>query len=137
MPPDTPVTRADTAPRRSVADAALVAALVGGSTLDEAADAANVSRRTVARRLKDPAFRGELEALRREALSRAADRLTGLTTAALETLNDLLGAHHPPTIRLGAARTVLHEASRFHEEAELATRIGAIEHALRKRPKPT
>jgi hypothetical protein len=122
---------------RSVADAALVAALVGGATLDEAADAANVSRRTVARRLRDPAFRGELEALRREALARAADRLAGLATAALETLEELLGDRYPPTTRLGAARAVLHEASRFHEAAELAQRIEAIEQALRKRPKPT
>ncbi len=131
------MTPPDTAARRPVADAALVAALVGGATLDEAADAANVSRRTVARRLKDPAFRGELEPLRREALARAADRLAGLATAALETLDELLGAHHPPTIRLGAARAVLHEASRFHDAAELAKRIEAIEQALRKRPKPT
>jgi hypothetical protein len=110
---------------------------VGGATLDEAADAANVSRRTVARRLKDPAFRGELEALRREALARAADRLAGLATPALETLEELLTPAHPSTIRLGAARALLHEASRFQQSAELTQRIEAIEHALRERPRPT
>jgi hypothetical protein len=131
------MTLPDTGTGRSRADAALVAALIGGATLDEAADAANVSRRTVARRLTDPAFRGELEALRREALARAADRLAGLATAALETLEELLGAGNPPAIRLGAARAVLREANRFHEATELAARIEAIEHALREKPKPT
>ena len=110
---------------------------MGGATLDEAADAANVSRSTVARRLRDPSFRGELEALRREALARAADRLAGLATVALETLEELLAANHPPGTRLGAARAVLREASRFHQATELAARIEAVERALRDKPMPT
>jgi hypothetical protein len=131
------MTLPDTAGGRSQADAALAAALIGGATLDEAADAANVSRSTVARRLRDPAFRGELEALRREALARAADRLAGLAVAALETLEKLLTADHPPGTRLGTARAVLHEASRFHQATEFAARIEAVEQALRDRPTPS
>jgi len=131
------MTPRDIAGGRSHADAALAAALIGGATLDEAADAANVSRSTVARRLRDADFRGQLEALRREALARAADRLAGLALAALETLEELLTADHPPGTRLGAARAVLHEASRFHHATELAARIEAIEQALRDKPTPT
>src|SRR5262249_35986465 len=131
------MTLPDTAGGRSHADAALAAALIGGATLDEAADAANVSRSTVARRLRDPAFRGQLEALRREALARAADKLAGLAVAALETLEELLAADHAPGTRLGAARAVLHEASRFHHATELAARIEAIEQELRDKPTPT
>jgi hypothetical protein len=131
------MTLPDTPGGRSQADVALVAALIGGATLDEAADAAKVSRSTLARRLRDPAFRGELDALRREVLARAADKLAGLATAALETLEELLSAGQPPATRLGAARAVLHEASRFHHATELAARIEAVERALRDKPKPT
>lgn len=118
---------------RSAADTALAAALLGGATWDQGAAAAGVSRRTVARRLADPMFRGHLDSLRRNALARAADRLGGLSVAAVDTLEDLLTSDETAPVRLGAARVVLAEAHRFFDVAELDARVAAIEETLRHR----
>ncbi len=59
-------------------DEALIAALVGGATLDGAAEAGGVSVSTVQRRLRDPGFQTRLV----EAKNDSLDRLLGVSIRA-------------------------------------------------------
>jgi hypothetical protein len=112
-------------------DAALVAALLAGSTYEDAARATGYSRSTVSRRMRDAAFRDQLDALRRDVIARAADLLAAQTVASVDTLarlrdNTALSAG----IRARAARDLLDLALRYRDSSELAARVAAIEGVL-------
>ena len=114
---------------RASADTAIAIALAAGSTVEEAATAAGVSPRTVARRLRDGAFRGRLADLRVRALSQAAGRLASASVAAVRELEALID-DPDPRIRLRAARGVLHDAGRMAEAVDLAERVAILEARL-------
>lgn len=85
-------------------DEALIAALVGGATLDGAAEAGGVSVSTVQRRLRDPGFQTRLV----EAKNDSLDRLLGVSIrAAIVATGYLLRVvgdeHVHPSIRVRAA----------------------------------
>lgn len=112
-------------------DAALVATLLAGGTYDDAARATGCSRSTVARRMRDAAFRDQLDALRREVLARAADLLAAQSVASVETLAALRDdTALAPSVRARAARDLLDLAIRFRDSSDLAARIAAIEGVL-------
>jgi len=108
-------------------DAALVAALAWGATIESAAQKANVSERTVYRRLTDPAFQERLTNLRSETLQRAAAILTAASLEAVKTLVALQNPSVPAAVRLGAARSILEFGAKLRESAELERRIAALE----------
>ena len=110
-------------------DSALIAALAGGSTAEDAARAAGVSRSTVHRRLEDPDFRRRVAEARREMLARAVGTLADASTAAAAKLRDLLDAESE-TVRLGACRAILELGAKLRESDELAGRIAALEERL-------
>jgi hypothetical protein len=101
-----------------------------GATVVEAADAANVSERTVYRRLHDSEFREQLLAGRDELLCRTTGELVEASTEAVATLRDLLSPQSPAAQRLGAARAILDLSMRLREAGELAERVARLEHAL-------
>ncbi|MEN6525867.1 MAG: hypothetical protein ABFD84_10480 [Candidatus Polarisedimenticolia bacterium] len=108
-------------------DALLAAALAAGATQDEAAEAARVSRRTLVRRLNDPAFRARLSDARGLLFREAADLAAGRSRLALETLRELLGPAQPPAVRLGAARALIETAARLREVVDLGARVEELE----------
>jgi transcriptional regulator with XRE-family HTH domain len=124
------MTTSDTA-TAEVGDAALVAALLAGGSYEDAARATGCSRSTVARRMRDAAFRDQLDALRREVLARAADILAAQSVASVEALAQLRDdTALPPSVRARAARDLLDLAVRYRDSSELAARIAAIEDVL-------
>ena len=108
-------------------DQALLAALGCGATPQNAANKVGVSRRTVFRRLADPAFQEKLRNFRADVIKRTTAMLTASNLEAVKSLMELLNPALPPSVRLGAARTLLELAIRYRENAELDERLRALE----------
>ena len=111
---------------RENADPALVAALAGGATVQEAAAAAGVSERTVYRRLEADTFRRQLAEARSELIARAVGVLARLSSSAATTLGQLLKAESE-AVRLGACRAILELAVKMRDAEELEARLAALE----------
>jgi hypothetical protein len=105
----------------------LVLALACGATVEAAARQANVSDRTVYRRLKSPKFRAQVREARSEMVKRAAGMLTAAAGESVRTLLSLQKESVAPAVRLGAARAVLELGIKVREMVELEARIGALE----------
>jgi hypothetical protein len=105
----------------------LVLALACGATVEAAARQADVSERTVYRRLQDPKFRTQVREARAEMVRRAAGMLTAAAGESVRTLLVLQKAPSPPAVRLGAARAVLELGIKVREMVELEARIEALE----------
>jgi hypothetical protein len=117
--------------RRASTDAALIAALVGGASWREAAEASGCSLSTVTRRMADPAFVAELQDARTELIRRCADRLVAGAGQALDTLEAVAtDPDAPPSARIAAARAWLDAASRWQSDLVLDARISALERHL-------
>ena len=116
-------------PRKN-ADTTLLLALACGATIEAAARQAGLTARTVYRRLKNPAFRRQVQAVRADMVQRSAGMLTAAAAEAVKTLLALQGAPTPPATRLGAARAILEIGLRLREVADLETRIAALEEQL-------
>jgi hypothetical protein len=112
---------------RKNADEALLRGLACGATVDSAARAAGISARTAHRRLKEEAFQKRLRDVRAEMVQRTAGMLTGSGLEAGKTLVSLLDPTVPPTVRHGAARTILELGLKLRENAEMEERIAALE----------
>jgi hypothetical protein len=110
-------------------DAALLAALASGMTIAAAAREAKIGEATARRRMADPAFRLELEAVQARALDEAVSRIGGAAGAAVDTLLGLLDDAQPVGIRLGASQTILRVAVKLHDNrlANIEARLDAIE----------
>ena len=115
---------------RKTVDDLLLTALACGATAEQAARAANVSLRTVRRRLNDPAFAAKLQEMRSDLLQRASGMLTAASLEAVKTLVSLQGTTMPPPVRLGAARAVLELGLRVRELAEVEGRLALLERQL-------
>ena len=85
----------------------MLLALACGATVTQAASKANLSERTVYRRLQDPAFHQRIEALRADMVQRAAALLIAATLLAAKTLVDLQAATTPASVRRRAARDII------------------------------
>jgi hypothetical protein len=112
---------------RRNADQRLLLALACGATVESAARQAGVSESTVYRRLADPAFRQQLQAVRADMVQRTAGALTAAATEAVRTLLELQKPAVPAAVRLGAARAVLEIGVKLREVAELEERLTALE----------
>src|SRR5262249_23295510 len=84
-----------TGTRRPRGEGILLLALACGATVAQAASKANLSERTIYRRLQDPAFQQSIEALRADMVRRAAARLIAAALHAAKTLVDLQAANTP------------------------------------------
>jgi hypothetical protein len=105
----------------------LLAILAAGTSASEAARRTGISRRTICRRLKDPAFQAELLRLRRRMLDRCIGAVTKSSIQAARTLAQLLDPGVGENTRLGAARALLERAFHLRETFELEQRIAALE----------
>lgn len=117
-------------PRKKAEDALLLA-LACGATVENAAHQCQLSERTIYRRLADPAFRKQLDALRADMVQRTA----ALLTAGLEAVKTLLALQkdtQPVGVRLGVAKAVLELGVKLRESSELLARITALEDQLQR-----
>jgi hypothetical protein len=114
----------------------MLTALAAGATYAEAAEQANVSERTIRRRMADPDFRKRLSEARGQMLTLVVGRLTDYALDAVETLHELLvrGPDTLPSVRERAARTILDMGARLRESSELEDRIAALEARLAEQP---
>ena len=112
---------------RRNADHKLLMAFACGATVESAARQAGVSESTAHRRLEDPAFRQQLQAMRADLVQRTAGALTAASTESVRTLLELQKAAAPPAVRLGAARSVLEIGIKLREAADLEERLATLE----------
>jgi hypothetical protein len=105
-------------------------ALACGATVESAARQAGVSESTAHRRLEDPAFRQQLQTLQAEMIKRTAGALTAASTESVRTLLELQKPSAPPTVRLGAARSILEIGIKLREAADLEERLSVLEQQL-------
>jgi len=105
-------------------------ALAAGQGNADAAKAAGVNTRTVARwRADEVAFADRIEDLRSEMLTEAAGLLAHTTTAAVLKLAEIIDTGEEERHQLTAARVVLDMASRYRVDQALELRINALEMA--------
>ncbi len=111
------------------ADDLLLVALSQGKTHAEAARIADVSERTVRRRLEDPEFATRVEHRRAEVTAAAAGQLAGLYGKAIGALSDLLD-HGDDPLRVRAAQIILRSVLEFRSHADFEERLLAIEETI-------
>jgi hypothetical protein len=112
---------------RKNADDSLLPALACGATVENAARKAEVSVRTVKRRLADAGFRQRLTETKADMGRRTAATLSAAAVEAVKTLLDLQSKTTPPAVRLGAARAILELGLKVREAAEFEERLAAVE----------
>ena len=116
--------------RKKKADVELALALACGATPESAAQKAGLSRRTVYRRLEDPAFRAQVSAMRAEIVRREAGMCTAAGMGAIKTLTTLQESATSESVRLGAARATLELGCKLRANVEWDERLTAIEGQL-------
>ena len=116
------------------ADDALVLALAGGLSSEQAARQAGVSAATVHRRLRDAGFQARVADLRRDMLGRAAAMLTAAAVESVRTLADLLKPANAPATRLNAARSILEHGVKLRAMVEVEARLKDLEDRVAQSP---
>ncbi len=116
--------------RRRKAEHQLLMAFACGATVESAARQAGVSESTAHRRLEDPEFRQQLQAMQTEMIKRTAGALTAASTESVRTLLELQKPSAPPAVRLGAARSILEIGIKLREAADLEHRLSALEQQM-------
>jgi len=109
-----------------------IAAILTTASLDAAATVCGVSKSTLNRWLREPAFAEALRQAGRQVLDEALAQLQALARPAVDALKRNLRCRRPGT-EVQAARTVLEHATRSVELFELADRVEALEQAIRLR----
>jgi hypothetical protein len=113
---------------RSGSDERLAVALAAGHSAVDAAAQAGVSVRTAFRRLREPAFRKRVSAIRDEVRVRCVGQLVEAGTLAVQTLRTIMtDPLAAANVRVSAARAVLEQGSRLSDSVELAGRVAALE----------
>jgi phage terminase small subunit len=106
---------------------AIEALLTTGSD-SQAAQAANVSRDTIYRWLKQAEFKTALEEATAEAINNLSRSLVGLGDQAIETLRDTMEDESiSPGARVSAARVVLDNILKIRELASIEQRLTELE----------
>jgi hypothetical protein len=116
--------------RKKKGDAELVLALACGASPENAAQKAGVSRRTVFRRLADPAFRAQVTEMRAEIVRRTSAMVTAGGMTAVKTLTTLQDSAASESVRLGAARAMIELGCKLRESIEWAERLATVEGRL-------
>jgi hypothetical protein len=111
--------------RRDIA----IAALLTERTIEEAADRAGVSARTLKNWLAEPDFCAAYRAARRQLVEGAVGRLQEASGKAVDALVALLDCGHAPT-RARAAMGILERSVRAIETTDLMERLEAMERRL-------
>lgn len=105
-------------------------ALAAGRSYDKAAAEVGIGRRTVVRRMSDPDYRRRISEIRSGMLENASGQLANAATEAVTVLRVMLRTAESEHVRLGCARAILEQASRYREITELEQRLAALEAAV-------
>ncbi len=111
-------------------DGAFLLALAAGAPVPAAAEQGKISETTAWRRLRDPAFRREVEAKRAELVANAVGRLSTAGTLAVDELLRLIQAGKSEAVRLGACRALLENMFRGHELNTLGSLVTELQAEL-------
>lgn len=113
----------------------LIIALMSKSTMEEAVEAAGITKNTAYKYLKDPVFSNEYRRIRRENMQQVTSKLQHAAILAVETLLDVMGDKELSTssARVQASKTVLENAYKGIEMDDLQQRIEQLEEALDER----
>jgi hypothetical protein len=105
--------------------------LLKSGSVSKAAEAAHVSRNTLHRWMREPAFAAALAAAEADALANLSRRLVDLGDKATDTLEEAM-AYDPkaPGARVAAANSVLANLLKVRELAMLENRVAALEQAI-------
>ncbi len=98
-------------------------------TVSEGARAAGIARMTLIRWMRDPAFREELERIRRNISELAYSELEGLTLKSVIRLQQLLD-DPDPNVRHRAIRTALSLSLTVRDQRELRRQVETLENAI-------
>lgn len=101
----------------------MIAALAAGKSYDAVAHLTGISKATVGRRMRQPAFRRKVRMARRLILDRAVSLLAQGAIEAVIVLRRLLLRSASEKIKLGAARAILQAEHQFHETEDLSAEI--------------
>jgi hypothetical protein len=102
--------------------------LLSGRSFTAAARKAGINERTLRKwASEDDDFKAELRAAQTALFEAGMSRVLGMTTRAVDTLADLLDQGQPPTVRLGAARSILELGVHKHDADDIEKRLGEIE----------
>jgi transposase-like protein len=113
-------------------DPMLALALAGGQPIAAVADQFGLSRRTIERRLADPAFRRLVADFRGQLIAAALGLLAENMTRAARAIAGLIDSPREH-IRLRAARTLIHAGLRVRDSVDLGDRIRDLEAELARR----
>lgn len=97
------------------------------TSIESSCEAADISRETYYKWLKNPLFKSELDRLRNEIVSDAVNQLKATTTKAAMTLSLLLERDDNPSVQRAAANDILNHVGKFKELEELQERIEKLE----------
>lgn len=97
------------------------------SSVEASCKAANVSKETYYRWLKEPLFKSELDKLRNEIVNDAVNQLKMNTTKAALTLATLLEREDCPGVQRAAANDILDHVMKFMELKEIEERLITLE----------
>lgn len=112
---------------RNKTDDILVTTLACGGTVENAAQRAEISERSVYRRLENPEFKQLLKEFRSELVKRTAGVLSAASIEAVKTLHSLMDRNCSPGTRLSAARSVIELSLRMRNVIELEERLVEVE----------
>ena len=98
-------------------------------TTTEGARAAGIARMTLTRWMRDPAFREEIERIRRNISELAYSEMEGMTFKSVIRLEQLLD-DPDPNVRHRASKIILSIALTIRDQRELRHRLDLIENAL-------
>ncbi len=111
-----------------------ILALLSERTLQAAAAQCRVGERTLRRWLADDAsFQEAYQAARGAAFEAGINRIHTLASRAVSTLEDLLDAERHPSVRLGAARTILELGLHQRDADGILQRLADVEALQRRR----
>lgn len=110
---------------------AFVAALLVHPTIEAAAEAAGISRRTAHRYLELEPVKAALVRSLDDAMGQATRRAVAAMTEAIQTLEAIHTDGAQPTgARVSAARAILDAGPRLREALDLAERVSALEQQM-------
>ena len=114
---------------RSLRQTAALPYIASEPNLSEGAQAAQIAKSTLMRWMQEPAFRAELERVRRNISDLAFSELEGFTLKGVIRLVQLLD-HPDPNVRHRAAKTVLSTSIAARQDKELRRQLETIDNAL-------
>lgn len=119
--------------RRSSGDEALLAAMLRGLTIPQAAREAEMAERTARDHVRKPEFRARLDTGRAEVMTAVAAQLAGGAEIGYAVLLAVaMDRTTPPAVRRSAARDLIRLAGEIGNARDLEGRLEALEDAVRQ-----